>query len=83
MTMKKHVFPKLLSLAILSTLFVFLAAKKADVPAAKTFKSQVSSQTVKTVSYRVVDGRKFESGFVGWSIYRIVRPSSGANGEGC
>jgi hypothetical protein len=80
--MKKYRFPKLLSVAILSASLILVAYKAAEMPAGSTPKKQ--NTVIKPVSFRVVNNQKFESGFVGWNLYRIVRsPNSSADGQGC
>ena len=80
--MKKQKYPIMLSLAVLTTLAIFLSFKKAEVPANQSNKNQ--DKKLKAVSFRVVNDRKSESVFIGWNLYAIlkVNPSS-ASGAGC
>lgn len=80
--MKKYRFPKLLLMVILSASLILVAYKTAEVPASSVAKKQ--NPIIKPLSYRVVNNRKFESGFIGWNVYRLVRaPGSSASEEGC
>jgi hypothetical protein len=73
--MKKHIFPKLLVLAILSTTLMLYSYKKADVPSPKPLKAQ---------SFRVVNFNKPSQVFIGWNAYAILRmPQSTNTGGGC
>ncbi len=95
--MKKSAYPKLLSLTLVSAMLIFVSYKSGDEPvkqanknksetaARPKGKSAVSSQyPVKAVSFRVVNKRQYESGFIGWNIYAVVRNTdSSGNGDGC
>jgi hypothetical protein len=80
--MKNQKYPKLMSLAIVSTMFIFLSFQKAGVPVSQANKNQ--DKKLKAVSFRVISDRKSESVFIGWNLYAILRvsPSSG-NRAGC
>jgi len=80
--MKNQTYPKLLSLAILSAMVIFLSFRNAEVPVSQTNKNQ--DKKLKAVSFRVINDGKSESVFIGWNLYSILKiyPSS-TNGAGC
>ena len=80
--MKNQTYPKLLSLAILSAMVIFLSFRNAEVPVSQTNKNQ--DKKLKAVSFRVINDGKSGSVFIGWNLYAILRVSpSSTTGAGC